>query len=179
MDIYEDYGNYIGEKEQLILKLKETSSEVLLCLSDCIKVLDYIYRKHMDKAKIDPDMEDIFDIGYGYLSNSLNEIKTYYEDYFDKDINMLNKYAHLIVYSILIDDIKGYLDGEEYLTPERKKTLDDDAYLIDKVMINKEEVTSDIKQRIECDISSVLPKVNTYRPVYSVFELIAEELELY
>ena len=84
-----------------------------------------------------------------------------------------------IVYSILIDDIKGYLDGEEYLTPERKKTLDDAAYLIDKVMINKEEVTVDIKQRLECDISSVLPKVNTYRPVYSVFELIAEELELY
>lgn len=179
MNIYDDYGNYLGEIEVLLNKLTSQSSPVLYCLSDVINVLDYIYRKYLDKAKIDAELEEIFEIGFGYISNSLNDIKTYYEEYFNKDIVLFNQYANLITYSILIDDLKAYLISEERLTKEKEKALDNALNQIDNVMVNNLAITGDIICDIEEAYEASLPKKNDYKPVYTVFAMIAEELGLY
>lgn len=179
MNIYDDYGNYLGEIEVLLNKLTSFNSPVLYCLSDVINVLDYIYRKYLDKAKIESELEEIFEIGFGYISNSLNDIKTYYEEYFNKDLILFNQYANLITYSILIDDLKAYLISEERLTKEKEKNLDNALKLIDDVMVNNKTITGDVICDIEEAYESSLPKNNNYKPVYTVFAMIAEELGLY
>jgi hypothetical protein len=177
--MYDDYNKYIIENEELLNNLKNSDSNVLLCLSDVLEVLEYIYKKYLDQAKIDNDLEEIFEIGFGYLSNSLVDIKTYYVDYFKKDIILLNRYSTLIVYSILLDDLKGYLLSEERLTEERKATINNASILIDDVMINLKEIDGDVIVTIEEAFETSLPKKHNYKPVYSVFQMIAEELGIY
>lgn len=179
MNMYDDYNKYIIEHEELLNNLKNSDSNVLLCLSDVLEVLEYIYKKYLDQAKIDNDLEEIFEIGFGYLSNSLVDIKTYYVDYFKKDIILLNRYSTLIVYSILLDDLKGYLLSEERLTEERKETINNASKLIDDVMINLKEIDGDVIVTIEEAFETSLPKKHNYKPVYSVFQMIAEELGIY
>lgn len=179
MNMYDDYNKYIIENEELLNNLKNSDSNVLLCLSDVLEVLEYIYKKYLDQAKIDNDLEEIFEIGFGYLSNSLVDIKTYYVDYFKKDIILLNRYSTLIVYSILLDDLKGYLLSEERLNEERKATINNASKLIDDVMINLKEIDGDVIVTIEEAFETSLPKKHNYKPVYSVFQMIAEELGIY
>lgn len=179
MNIYDDYNKYIIENEELLNYLKSSNSSVLYCLADVIEVLDYVYKKYVDKVKIDNELEEIFEIGFGYLSNCLIDINTYYNDYFGKDIILFNKYSTLIIYSILLDDVKGYLLSEERLTEERSEMLDKAAKLIEGTLINIKEINPEDVAEIEDILEMVLPKKNNYKPVYAVFAMIAEELGIY
>ena len=82
MNIFDDYGNFIEEHEELINKLKESSSVILTTINDVMKVLDYVYEQYLAQDKIEEDLIDIFDIGFGYLSNVLVDVDLYYKDYF-------------------------------------------------------------------------------------------------
>lgn len=179
MNIYDDYNKYIIENEELLNYLKSSNSSVLYCLADVLEVLDYVYKKYVDQVKIDNELEEIFEIGFGYLSNCLIDINTYYNDYFGKDIILFNKYSTLIIYSILLDDVKGYLLSEERLTEERSEMLDKAAKLIEGTLINIKEINPEEVAEIEDILEMVLPKKNKYKPVYAVFAMIAEELGIY
>ena len=80
---------------------------------------------------------------------------------------------------ILLDDLKGYLLSEERLTEERKATINNASKLIDDVMINLKEIDGDVIVTIEEAFETSLPKKHNYKPVYSVFQMIAEELGIY
>lgn len=179
MNIYDDYNKYIIENEELLNYLKSSNSSVMYCLTDVIEVLDYVYKKYVDKVKIDNELEEIFEIGFGYLSNCLIDINTYYNDYFGKDIILFNKYSTLIIYSILLDDVKGYLLSEERLTEERSEMLDKAAKLIEGTLINIKEINPEEVAEVEDILEMVLPKKHSYKPVYAVFAMIAEELGIY
>ena len=135
--------------------------------------------KYVDKVKIEAELEEIFEIGFGYLSNCLIDINTYYKDYFNKDAVLFNKYSTLIIYSIMLDDVKGYLLSEERLTDERTKMLDQASKLIEDTMINLKEIDGNVVCEVEDILEMVLPKKNKYKPVYAVFAMIAEELGIY
>ena len=179
MNIYDDYNKYIIENEELLGYLKKSNSSVMYWLSDVIEVLDYVYTKYVDKVKIEAELEEIFEIGFGYLSNCLIDINTYYKDYFNKDAVLFNKYSTLIIYSIMLDDVKGYLLSEERLTDERTKMLDQASKLIEDTMINLKEIDGNVVCEVEDILEMVLPKKNKYKPVYAVFAMIAEELGIY
>lgn len=179
MNIYDDYNKYIIENEEILGYLKNTNSSVMYCIADVLEVLDYVYKKYVDKVKIEDELEEIFEIGFGYLSNCLIDINTYYNDYFNKDIILFNKYSTLIIYSILLDDVKGYLLSEERLTDERSSMLDNAAKLIEDTMINLKEIDGNVVCEIEDILEMVLPKKNIYKPAYQVFAMIAEELGVY
>ena len=102
MNIYDDYINYLDECMELLDLLRENNSPLLIVVNDVIKVTDYIYQQYDKKQPISEELEEIFTLGFGYLSNVLTELKSYYEDCFDKDIKKLNKYAPLIIDIIIL-----------------------------------------------------------------------------
>jgi len=176
MNIYDDYINYLSECMELIDKLKETSSPLNLIIDDVIKVTDYIYQQYDKKIKIDDDLEEIFSLGFGYLSNALSEIKTYYEDSFDKDINKLNNYATLIIDYIILDDFKAFLDVDDYLTDELKEKIDSYMTKIDRIVANSSKIPSELNDEVTFFIEDYTPSDKMFHPVYAVFSMIAEEL---
>ena len=179
MNMYDDYNKYIIENEELLNYLKDSESSVMYCLSDVLEVLDYIYKKYVDNAKIDAELEEIFEIGFGYLSNCLLEVSAYYNDYFKKDVILFNKYSIYIVYSIMLDDVKGYLLSEELMNEAKEQVLNNAAKLIEDTLLNKKDVNREVIDEIEEAIEKVLPKKNDYRPVYAVFAFIRDELGIY
>lgn len=179
MDIYDDYESFLAEHDTLIANLHATGSHVMVVIQDCINVLDYIYKKKHDGAKIDCDEGNIFDAGFTYVSNVIHDLDIYYNDYFKKDIILFNKYSKLMVYNILISDLTGYLTDEEKLTKEREKHINDLEFKIDNIMVNQKEFGDDLIDYIEEELAFITPKVNDYKPIYSIFMEIAEELDLY
>ena len=179
MNEYQDYYNYKKEHKELLHKLEAVNSSINLCLDDVIRVLDYIYEKHEDGAKIDDDLAEIFDVGYGYFAGIMQDISIYYKDYFNCNIDVLNGYSNLIVAQIMLDDIKSFLDVEDYLTEERQETFDKVQSEIDSILVNKKPVTSEYMEALQETIESLLPLNLSYKPVYDVFAMIAEELNVY
>jgi hypothetical protein len=146
---------------------------------DVLEVLDYVYKKYIDNVKIEAELEEIFEIGFGYLSNCLIDINTYYKDYFGKDMILFNKYSTFIIYSIMLDDVKGYLLSDERLTEERSEMLDKAGKLIEETLLNLKDINPSVIQEIEDLLEMVLPKKHKYTPVYAVFAMIKEELGIY
>ena len=134
---------------------------------------------NIDNVKIEAELEEIFEIGFGYLSNCLIDINTYYKDYFGKDMILFNKYSTFIIYSIMLDDVKGYLLSDERLTEERSEMLDKAGKLIEETLLNLKDINPSVIQEIEDLLEMVLPKKHKYTPVYAVFAMIKEELGIY
>ena len=82
MNIFDDYGNFIEEYEDLINKLRNSDSLIVTTFIDVLKVLDYVYEQYLAGDKIEEELIDIFDIGFGYFSTTIMNVHTYYKDYF-------------------------------------------------------------------------------------------------
>ncbi len=178
MNIYEDYVNYMGECQELIEKMLETSSSIYYVISDVIKVCDYVYQEYSKNNKLDEDLEEIFEVGFGYISNVLGDLKTYFEDYYNKDIDAFNYYAELMLYSVYIDDYKGHLEVRDLLNNDIEKELNDLSSKIDNILINKKQYDESLVLLIDAKIGQLQLKDDDYKTVYNVFQMIAETLEL-
>lgn len=179
MNIYEDYKSYMNEHASLLKKLNEHNSKILICILDVIKVTDYIYQKFIKNEFINEEEKEIFDIGYGYLSNVLNDLNTFYEDYFDNNINEFEKRVDLIMLAIYVDDYVCYLENNEYMNDGLKEELKSIAYKLDNMLANKTIVDEQIVKNIESHVLSLSSYHNDFRPVYLIFSMMIEELQIY
>lgn len=179
MNIYDDYSEYMAEMKPLLKILKKTYSKLLFIIQDVITVCDYVEKLTKEKSNIDDDLAELFESGFSYIANILTDIKLYYEEYFNKDIILLNSYSSLILYHFYLDDFKGYLDVSELLTDERKKVIDDLEDEIDHILVNQKKVDDCLIERFEQLISEITPKYDNFKPVYAVFSLVCEELRLF
>lgn len=178
MNIYDDYINYLDECMELLDLLRENNSPLLIVVNDVIKVTDYIYQQYDKKQPISEELEEIFTLGFGYLSNVLTELKSYYEDCFDKDIQKLNKYAPLIIDIIMLEDFKSFLDVNDYINDETKKEIDDMMAKLDRIVANGKQITLELQEDVDLYINDHTPAGETFTPVYTVYAMIAEEISM-
>lgn len=178
MNIYDDYISYLDESMDILDKLRESNSLILLVINDVLKVTDYIYQRYDKKIKIDEDTEEIFTLGFGYLSNVITDIKTYYEECFDKNIDNLNKCSNLIINLVILDDFKSFLDVSERLTKEISCEIDQLMERLDRMIANQRSSSVDISEEIYIYIDNHTPSDLTFHPVYTVFAMIAEEISI-
>ncbi len=179
MNIFDDYGNFIEEHEELINKLKDSSSVILTVINDVMKVLDYVYEQYLAGDKIEEDLIDIFDIGFGYFSNVMLDVNVYYKDYFNSNLDILNYYGSLITYSKHLEDFKYYLESEELLSDERKETIEKVLDKIELILKEKMSYSKEDIDNFEDDIKEIMPYHDSFKPVYSVFLMITEELNIF
>lgn len=179
MNIFDDYGNFIEEHEELINKLKDSSSVILTVINDVMKVLDYVYEQYLAGDKIEEDLIDIFDIGFGYFSNVMLDVNVYYKDYFNLNLDILNYYGSLITYSKHLEDFKYYLESEELLSDERKETIEKVLDKIELILKEKMSYSKEDIDNFEDDIKEIMPYHDSFKPVYSVFLMITEELNIF
>lgn len=178
MNIYEDYANYIDDCSEIIQIMNDHASPLLLIINDVMEVTEYIYHKYNKKEKLNEDLEEIFSLGFGYLSGVLSDIKIYYEECLDKNIELLNKYASVIISIVMLNDFVDYLDVEELLNDDIKKDIEEMTYKLDGIVSNQKSFDESILVDAEYMIDNYLPSGLEFRPVYMVFALIKEELEL-
>ena len=178
MNIYDDYASYLDECTEIINTMKASNSPLLLIINDVMSVTDDIYTKYTKKQKLDEDTEEIFSLGFSYLSSVLSDIKTYSDEEFDKSVEKLNKYAPLIINLIMLNDFKDFLDVEDLMNDDIQKEIEDLAFKIDGILANNKQYDEGILTEVEYLIDSNTPEDASFKPVYVVFALIKEELEL-
>ena len=179
MNIYDDYIKYIEENNNLLKLLENNAPTIYVLFEDVLAVLNYISEEYQKGSQLEDDLKDFFDAGYGYLTSVMTDLKMIFEDYFKKDIILLSKYANIITYFFYIEDLKCHLDAEELLTKSKQKTIDDIQQEIETILINKLEVSDDLTDKYESKISKITSSKDNYHPIYSIFALIREELNLF
>lgn len=175
MNIYEDYINYIGENNDFLDKLYSTNSELLFCFEDVIKVCDTIYKMYDKKETISDEINEIFEIGFGYLVNTINDLKSYYKDCLNSDIIALNHYSRILVYSILLEDYKAYLVSNEEYDGNVKDVVEKGLKEVDDIVTNKKTFDDEVIQSLEKILNFATEE--DYKPSYLIFSMIFEELQ--
>ena len=155
----------------------ERKVEMLERLNCVAESLTSATMNHYDKSE-DADLEEIFDIGYGFLANVLADMKTYYEDAFNKNPETFEKYSELLLYSIYIEDFKSFLEAEDLMNDDISKTIDGLLNKLDKIFTHKLEIDATFPLEINAKLTELGLEKFKFRPAYSVFQMICEELKL-
>ena len=80
-----EYKEYCVSNEEFIFMLKENSSEIYDRLRDIFKVLGYIDMLVDQYQNIEEEYEVFYETGFPYLYKQLEEVKIYYNKYFNKN----------------------------------------------------------------------------------------------
>jgi hypothetical protein len=179
MNMYEDFFKFIEENKSFLKSIEVYSPTLYVLFEDVLVVLDDIYKNYNDNSKIDEELKDFFEAGFGYITNVLSEIKMMYEDYFKSDIKLMDIYSSLIIYFFYVEDLKCHLDAIESLTDSKKKIIDDIQLEIETILQNKKPIDETLTEKYEVKISKITSAKDNFHPIYTIFSMIREELNLF
>ena len=175
-----DYKNYLNINKDLITLLKDNDSILYYRFKDVIYVCNYIV-EFFKKNKVNSDNEDlevIFETGFKYLYEQLDQIKIYFEKFFNKDYFLFKKYELLINYALYIDDFSESLAEKNKLTTKRKNILTTLAKDIEKLIIEKASWDDTNIDNFNQVINSCIPNNIEILTTEDIFASIAEEIEI-
>lgn len=179
MNKYDDYAKYIEEKRDFLNEIKNKAINVYVLFEDIVTVLDYFIEMYKKDGKIDDDLIDFFDVGFGYLTSVISDLEMMYKEYFHEDINLLNAYSNLIIYFFFVEDLKCHFDANEVLTDTRKKTIDSIQKEIENILAKNMPVNDEITEKFEVKIDKMITKNDNFHPIYSIFAMVREELNIF
>lgn len=175
-----DYKNYITGNKELLELFEQNNSILYYHLKDVIYVCNYIsnfFKKNKESDETE-DLEVIFETGFKYLHEQLEQIKIYYDKFFNKDYFLFKRYELLVSYTLYIDDISESLAEKEYLTAHRKNILSTLAKDIDKMIVEKTTWNDNDIDKFNEIINSCLPNNVEILTTEDIFASIAEEIEI-
>lgn len=177
MKIIEDYNSWLEDNKDLITLLEQNDSVIYERLDDVIKVVSYIEAVYLAQKQIDEDLTVIFEVGFAYLFESLEEVKLYYEKYLNNDFILLNQYSYVINYILYLNDLKESLIENNLFNEEIKSVFSGIFTQLDELVKEKKtfeiELLDSFNQELDLYLSSF--EVVT---ILEVFSRISEELSL-
>lgn len=171
-----DYRAYLCDNTNLLNALQERNSILVSRLEDVKKVLDHICNLERIKKNISDDYVVIFETGFSYFHEELELIKIYYNNYFNKDINLLIKYQNAINYVLYLEDLSEALSEKNKLSEEGKNKFTEIIKILDNKIQNQNEITENELNDYDCIIENYLPNDNIYTTDY-IYSLILEEIK--
>jgi len=174
----EDYKSYYQDNNDFFILLIENNSLVYDRLSDVFKVLGFIEMMVDMYTKIDEELEVIFETGFSYLHEQIEQIKVYYKNYFKGNFIKFESYAQLINYGLYLDDLTEALQEKELLHKETKEAIVKLGQAIENILIKQEKYNDEDIDRFDLIVGEF---VNSSNPIYTtqeIFAMIVEELEL-
>ena len=111
---------------------------------DVFKILEYIESLYNSQKSIESELAEIFEFGYAYLFDTIEEVKLYYENYFNRDYILFSKYESLINYILYLDDLKNSLIDAEALTETAKQLFDQILEECDEYIRGSKEYSIDV-----------------------------------
>ena len=124
-------------------------------------------------------MEEAFQLSFGYLAEVFSELKVFYCSYFDSDIQKMNYYGQLILYHLYLDDFKWHLKDNELLDDNKSQEINAIEDIIDDVLLHQKPFSPELLVGFDQLIEKITPARDDFQPVYAVFSVIAEELNIF
>jgi hypothetical protein len=175
--IYHEYANWKLENHDLLKYLVDSNSDLIIRFKHVIDVIDYLYDKLIDDKNYSDEESHIFETGFYYMFDQVEEIlsllnKSYHNNI--KDLELRAKDVNLLLSTI---DFQNELLGVENFEQKDMDQLIEFEQEVLKRLENKEEVPIDLFNQLDQYTLTLFQKLEVeYFPINDIFLEIADEL---
>ncbi len=175
--VYHEYANWKIENNDLVKYLVESNSDLILRFKHVIGVTDHLYDKLIDDKTYTDDEDHIFETGFYYLFDQLEEISRLLKKSYKNDIKILELRAKDVNLLLSTIDFQNELLGVENFEQKDMDKLVDFEQDITKKLENKEEIPKTMFDQLDEMTFEMFQKLNVeYYPINDIFLEIADEL---
>jgi len=175
--IYHEYAGWKLEHCELLNNLKELDSPIGLRVSNILSVLDFLYDKLIDDPSYSDEEDGIFNVGFQYIHQQVDEISSIISDIYNEDFEAFSNDG--IKVNLLLNTI-GF--QEELLNYENLDTeglnffLNFEQEIIEKLK-KKETIDESMFKRLDNESDKIFKRLSVdYYPIEIIFLEIADEL---
>lgn len=177
--IYHEYASWKLEHSELINNLKQLDSPLIIRFENVLNVIDYMYDKLIDDPSYSEDDHEIFETGFYYVYDQIEEIKKILKTIYNSDYLALNLDAKKINLLLNTIDFQNELMGQANVDESAMNFF----LLFEKEVIeklnNKEMFDDEIFKRLDEESLKIFKKLKvSYYPIDTIFLEIADELGL-
>lgn len=171
-----EYEAYMKENNDFLQAFQNINSLTYIRLSNLIKLLNIIVDMDKRKKNISDELEIIFDSGFTFLSDQIEDIKIYFNNFFDEDFDLLFKYEHLINVYLTYEDLMVSIKEQSKLDDSTKKIINDILYEIEDILRNKKELSNERYEEIDEVMMEISSQYPTVKITLEILEEIYDEL---
>lgn len=172
----EDYKAYLLQNYNFIDDLRSANSLLYERLDDVFSVLEYIEERFTKYQKVEEELEVIFEVGFSFLHEQIEELKNLIRLYFQNDPIGLRKYEHLLNYHLYLSDLTDALKEKEQYNNDVKNALLSIEEDIDNILREKKDFDDSTLMRFNTLVEENV-KVGTFSTL-EIFSQIREELDI-
>jgi len=175
--VYHKYANWKMDNHDLLKYLVDNDSDLIMRSRHVLDVVDYLYDKLIDDVDYSDDEDNIFQTGFYYLIEQIEEIKKLMEKSYQNDIRYLEKRSKDV--NLLLNAIDFHyevLNAKDYKKEDSDKLL---VFIIDvtKHLEDKEDVPKFMFKKLDKITFELYNRLNVREyPINSIFLEIADEL---
>lgn len=175
--IYHEYANWKIENHELLTYLVENNSDLIVRFKHVIEVIDHLYDKLIDDVSYSEEEDQIFETGFYYLFDQIDEILGLLKKSYQNNIKDLELRANDVNLLLSAIDFQNELLGVENFEQKDMDLLVDFEQNILKLLENKEDVPKELYEKLDLMSLEIFNKLNMeYFPINDIFLEIADEL---
>lgn len=171
-----EYEAYMKENNDFLQAFQNINSLTYIRLSNLIKLLNIIVDMDKRKKNISDELEIIFDSGFTFLSDQIEDIKIYFNNFFDEDFDLLFKYEHLINVYLTYEDLMVSIKEQSVLDVDTKKTIEHILFEIEDVLKYRKEFVNEKYQEFDEVIQDISNRFPNVKITLEIFEEIYDQL---
>jgi len=177
--IYHEYSDWKLINNDLIEKLKAMDSPLIIRIEHVLNVVEYCYDKLIDDPNYTDEDHAIFEHGFYYIYDQMEEIKSLLKENYHNDFMALNLDAKKI--NLLLNTIdfeNEMLNYDEYDEKGMQFFLDFEEAVKEKI-INKEPITNEMYETLDVESDKIFKRMKVeVRLIQTIYMEIADELDL-
>lgn len=174
---YHEYANWKMEHHEILKYLRDENSNLIMRFKYVLDVTDHLYDKLIDDENYTEDEDNIFETGFYYAFDQLDQILNLLEHY--GKIEELEKRANDVNLLLQTVDFQNeLLSVEEYEIDDLNKLVEFEENLLGLIE-NKKEVPHDMYEELDNISYEIFNKLDVdYYSMDDIFFEIADELGL-
>lgn len=173
--VLNDYANWKLENEQILFDLLENKSDIISKFKHVYDVLEELHEEGVaNEGELNDDEEQIFESGFEYIFNEIENIKTILSAYFEDDFKQMEKHSELVNLLLYANDFESELLGLEDVKEEDREALGNFIDKVTEIIKEKGEPT----EALHNELDKILMKIfgESYYGVNEIFLDIADEM---
>lgn len=175
--VYHEYANWKIENHELLTYLVEHNSDLILRFKHVIDVTDYLYDKLIDDEQYTEDEDHIFETGFYYLFDQIEEISSLLNKAYQNNVQDLEKRAKDVNLLLSAIDFQNELLGVENFEQKDMDRLVEFEQAVLEKLEKKETVPHEMFHHLDHLSYEIFKKLDLeYYPIDDIFLEIADEL---
>lgn len=175
--IYHEYASWKLENIEFIQHLKSSDSSLMIRFNHVLAVVDHLYDKLVDSMSFTEDELNIFQSGFYYLADQIDEIQSVLKDYYQEDLTVLETKSKEINLLLSVIDFQNELMSVDAFEQEDlDKLIDFENNVLDKL---KQNIVIPDAMYVELDdlTYEMFKKLDVdFYPINDIFLEIADEM---